>query len=101
MTLHDRSFGDTSNAATVAVMKRDVSLLMEKISSGTPRVVTATVAVSDVSPHGLWRNVKYRSSQRAREMEMVMVREMEILREMIKSSATSQCAFEFLVVNVT
>jgi hypothetical protein len=54
------------------------------ISSGTPRVDTATVAVSDVSPHGLWRNVKYRSSQRAREMEMV--REMEIVREMIKST---------------
>jgi hypothetical protein len=36
------------------------------------------VAVSDVSPHGLWNIVKYRSSQRAREM----VREMEIVREM-------------------
>jgi hypothetical protein len=35
------------------------------------------VVVSDVSPHGLWRKVKYRSSQRVREMEMV--REMEIL----------------------
>jgi hypothetical protein len=57
------------------------------------------VAVFDVSPHGLWRNVKYRSSQRAREMEMV--REMEIVREMIKSSETSQSAFEFLVANIT
>ncbi len=60
---------------------------------------TATVAVSDVSPHGLRRNVKYRSSQRAREMGMV--REMEIVREMIESSATSQCAFEFFVANIT
>jgi hypothetical protein len=41
------------------------------------------VAVSDVSPHGLWRNVKYRSSQRAREMEMV--REMEIVGEMMST----------------
>jgi hypothetical protein len=57
------------------------------------------VAVFYISPHGLWHNVKYRSSQRVREMEMV--REMEIVREMIKSSATSQCAFEFLVANIT
>jgi hypothetical protein len=57
------------------------------------------VAVFDVSPHGLWGNMKYRSSQRARKMEML--REMEIVREMIKSSATSQCAFEFLVANIT
>ncbi len=42
------------------------------------------MAVSDVSPHGLWRNVKYRSSQRAQEMEMVREMEMEIVREMIK-----------------
>ncbi len=58
MTLRERPFGDTSNAATVAVTKRDVSLLMEKIkkilsnSSVTPRVDTATVAVSDVSLYG-------------------------------------------------
>jgi hypothetical protein len=50
MMLRDRSFGDTSNAATVTVTKQ--------ICSGTPRVVTATVAVVDVSPHGLSRNVK-------------------------------------------
>ena len=31
------------------------------MSSGTPRVVTATVALFDVPPQGLWRNVKYRS----------------------------------------
>jgi hypothetical protein len=31
--LRDRSFGDTSNAATVAVTKRDVSLLMEKMKN--------------------------------------------------------------------
>jgi hypothetical protein len=55
-----------------------------QISSRTPRVDTATVAVSDVSPHGLWRNVKYRSCQRVREMEMA--REMEIVRKMIKST---------------
>jgi hypothetical protein len=67
VTLRDRPFGIMSNAATVAVTIRDVSLLMEKmriffqISSGTPRVDTATVAVSDVSPYGLLRNVKYRS----------------------------------------
>jgi hypothetical protein len=67
--LRDRSFGDTSNAATVAVTKRDVSLLMEKmkniffqIRSETPRVVTAMVAVFDVSHHGLSRNVKYCST---------------------------------------
>ncbi len=125
MTLRERPFGDTSNAATVAVTKRDVSLLMEKVknifsnytekktdrvfpvprrdvttklslggnndvitelflpsgslvsdipsgdgklvnlfllcSSVTPRVDTATVAVSDVSLYGLSRNVKYRN----------------------------------------
>ncbi len=59
------------------------------------------MAVFDVSPHGLWRNVKYRSSSSQRAREMEMVREMEIVREMIKSSATSQCAFEFLVANIT
>jgi hypothetical protein len=65
--LRDSPFGDTSNAATVAVTKRDVSLHMEKIkiffpiSSITPRVETATVAISDVSPYGLSRNVKYRN----------------------------------------
>ncbi len=59
MTLRDSPVGDTSNAATVAVTKRDVSLLIEKlkiffqISSVTPRVVTATVAVCDVSLYGL------------------------------------------------
>ncbi len=67
MTLGDRIFGVTSNAATVAVTKRDGSLLMEKmkkifqISSETPLVDSAMVAVSDVSPYGLSRNVKYRS----------------------------------------
>jgi hypothetical protein len=70
VTLRDRSFGDTSNAATVAVTKRDVSLLMEnmknifQISSGTPRVDT-TVAVSDISPYGLSRNVKYSAESMA------------------------------------
>ncbi len=67
MTLRERPFGDMSNAATVAVTKRNVSLLMEKIkiffqiSSVTPRVDTAAVAVSDVSLYGLSRNVKYRN----------------------------------------
>ncbi len=42
------------------------------------------MAVSDVSPYELWRNMKYRNSQRARQMEMV--REMEIVREMIEST---------------
>ncbi len=99
MILHDSPCGDTSNAATVAITTGDVQLLTKakkkifQISSETTHVVTATVAVFDVSPHGLWRNVKYRSSQTAREMEMV--------REMIRSSETSQCAFEFLVANIT
>jgi hypothetical protein len=57
--LRDSPCCGTSKTATVAVTKRDVSLLMEKIMnifkiiSGTPRVDTVTVAVSDVSPHGL------------------------------------------------
>jgi hypothetical protein len=33
VTLRDSPVGDTSNAAMVAVMKRDVSLLMEKIKN--------------------------------------------------------------------
>jgi hypothetical protein len=33
VTLRDSPVGDTSNAATVAVTKRDVSLLMEKIKN--------------------------------------------------------------------
>ena len=37
-------------------------LLFVSISSGTPRVVTALVAVFDVPPQGLSRNVKYGSS---------------------------------------
>jgi hypothetical protein len=37
-------------------------LLFASISSGTPRVVTATVAAFDVPPQGLSRNVKYGSS---------------------------------------
>jgi hypothetical protein len=67
VTLRDSPFGDTgtSNAATVAVTKRDISLLMEKIKnflkigSETPHIDTATVAVSDVSPYWLSRNVNY------------------------------------------
>ncbi len=61
MTLRARPFDDMSNTATEAVAKCDVSLLMEKmknifsISRGTPRVDTATVVVSDISPY-----VKYR-----------------------------------------
>ena len=58
--------GGTSKTATVAVTKRDVSLLMEKIMnifkiiSGTPRVVTAMVAVLEVPPQGLYRNITTR-----------------------------------------
>ena len=37
-------------------------IIFFQISSGTPRVVTATVAVLDVPPQGLSRNVKYGSS---------------------------------------
>ncbi len=64
--MRDSPFGDKSNAATAAVTKRDVSLLMEKIKkkiliSKTPRVDTATVALSDVLLYGLSRNVKYRN----------------------------------------
>ncbi len=66
--LRNSPCGATSKTATVAVTKRDVSLLKKliafQISSGTPRVDTATVAVSDVSPHGLWRNVKYNRTPR-------------------------------------
>ncbi len=61
--------GDTSKAATVVVMTRGVSLLTEskkniffQISSETTRVVTATVAAFDISPQGLSRNIKYRST---------------------------------------
>ncbi len=62
--LRDSTCGDTSNAATVAVTTSGVSLLMEtekfifQIISENPRVVTARVAVFDVSPHGLSRNIK-------------------------------------------
>jgi hypothetical protein len=58
-------FDQLYTAAIVAVTKRDISLLMEQIknifqiSSETPRVDTPTVAVSDVLPYGLSRNVKY------------------------------------------
>jgi hypothetical protein len=47
--LHDNLFGDTSNAATAAVTKRDVSLLTETkknifpISSETPLVDTENI----------------------------------------------------------
>ncbi len=37
-------------------------LIFVSISSGTPHVVTAMVAVFDVPPHELSRNVKYGSS---------------------------------------
>ncbi len=62
--------GDTSNAATVDVRTRVVSLaslLMEtkrniflKISSEIPRVIRATVATFDVSPLSLWLNITTR-----------------------------------------
>jgi hypothetical protein len=67
VTLCDSPFGDTSNAAIVAVTKRDVSLLMEKIKNifqiniETPHVDTTTMAVSEVLPYGLSRNLKDRS----------------------------------------
>jgi hypothetical protein len=62
MTLRERPFGDTSNAATVAVTKRNVMFrYFWKISSVTPFVDTATVAVSDVPLYGLSGNVKYRN----------------------------------------
>jgi hypothetical protein len=122
--LRDRSFGDTSNAATVAVTKCDVSLLLEKmknifqISSGTPRVVTATVAVFDVSPHGLSRNVKYCSTMihfmltakfvyivyffPAFSQRMYDINERyQMQGGTSKSSATLQRAFKFLVANIT
>jgi hypothetical protein len=35
-------------------------IIFFQISSGTPHVVTATVAVFDVPPQGLWRNIKTR-----------------------------------------
>jgi hypothetical protein len=60
--------GETSNTATVAVTTHEVSLLIKTkknifyISNGTSRVNTVTVAVFDVSLHGLYRNVTYRSS---------------------------------------
>jgi hypothetical protein len=68
--LRDSPCGDTSKAATVAVLTHDVSLrykwkqkkIFFQISSETTRVVTATVAVFDVSPQGLSRNIKYRST---------------------------------------
>ncbi len=52
MTLRNSPFGDMSNAAPVAVTKREVSLLMEKREYFFKFVDTATVAVSDVSPYG-------------------------------------------------
>jgi hypothetical protein len=64
VTLRDSPCGDTSNAATVAVMTCDVLLLMEikiiffQICSEPPRVIKARMVVFDVSPRGLLRNVK-------------------------------------------
>jgi hypothetical protein len=67
VTLLDSPVGDTSNAATEAVTNVMFRYLWKKlkiifqISSVTPHVDTATVAVSDVSPYGLSRNAKYRN----------------------------------------
>ncbi len=58
MTLRGSPVGDTSNAATVAVTKHDVSLLMEKIKDivqpkkrgverGTIRTVLASYTIAD------------------------------------------------------
>jgi hypothetical protein len=61
--LRDRSFGDTSNAATVTVTKRDVSLLMEKMKNIFSNYSRHSYGGGiDVSPHGLSRNVKYCST---------------------------------------
>jgi hypothetical protein len=52
--LRDSPCGDTSNAATVAVMTCDVSLLMETKNNIFSNL-SARVAVCDVSPCGLLR----------------------------------------------
>jgi hypothetical protein len=64
LTLRDSPCGGTSKGATVAVTTRvefrykfEKILLFVSICSGTPRVVTATVAVFDVPPEGLSRNI--------------------------------------------
>jgi hypothetical protein len=61
--LRDSPCGGTSKGATVAVTARGVpEQIIFQISSGTPRVVTATVANFDVPPQGLSRNIKYCST---------------------------------------
>jgi hypothetical protein len=52
------SCDDTWSSAT----NLNFFLLFVSISSGTPHVVTAMVAVFDVPPQGLSRNIKYGSS---------------------------------------
>jgi hypothetical protein len=63
--LRDSPGGGTSKGATVAVTTRGVPeqiIIFFQISSGTLRVVTATVAPFDVPPQGLSLNVKYCST---------------------------------------
>ncbi len=104
-------------------------IIFFQIGSETTRVVTATVAAFDVPPQGLSRNIKYGSSFSdgksrgatgglnssevwfiylvcARNLALIgpsMVRALGPywLPNESKSSATSQCAFEFLVANIT
>ncbi len=103
MTLRASPFGNTSNAATVAVMKRDISLLIEilriffQISSETPRVDTATLAVSDF--RAIWV-----VAQR-QVLELIQCRSVLLYytphTTTNKSRATSQKATEFLAVHIT
>jgi hypothetical protein len=105
--LRDSPCGGTSKGATVAVTTRGVPLQMEtnnnifQISSGTPHVVTATVAPFDVPPQGLSRNVKYCSTL----VHFMLTAKFDCFfvyrSSASKSSATSQCAFKFLVANIT
>ncbi len=62
--LRDSPCGDMSKAATVAEFRywQNQKRIFFQISSETTHVVTATVAAFDVSPQGLSRNIKYRST---------------------------------------
>ena len=63
--LRESPCGGTSKGATVAVTTHGVPeqiIIFFQISSGTPHVVTATVAPFDIPPQGLSRNVKYCST---------------------------------------
>jgi hypothetical protein len=98
VTLRDRPFGDTSNAATLAVTKHDVSLFREK----NEEYFFKLAAKLHVPTQVRWRYLTFRHMGcRATSSIGVNLVPVSLAVLYSSSSATSQQASEFLAAHVT